>query len=337
MNQLLLLCDWGNSSFRLSLYNTTAGKLINEVQSTDGIGVIYRALRKNSPDDQKLNREVILRNVLLQQVAILAGKTNTDLKMIPIVISGMASSSIGIADLPYADLPFSLNGGEAKTMHVPATAQCPHAIVLISGVQGNNEVMRGEETQMVGLWSLLANTSGRPDEVIVILPGTHSKHIFVRNNQMIHFSTFMTGELYQLLATHSILKNSVNINETADLSGANEQAFRNGLQHSQKKSFLNALFTVRTNQLFKRWNEMENSFFLSGLLIGSELQNLRDNSSCPIMLCSGKNLNRPYTIALQELELTNRTSAVAVELVEQAAMAGQQVIFNQLLKRTVNE
>ena len=244
----------------------------------------------------------------------------------------MASSSIGIADLPYAPLPFMLDGSQAKTIELPATTEFPYTMVLISGVHGDNEVMRGEETQLVGIWSLLANTGNRPVEAIVILPGTHSKHIYVKNEQLVQFSTFMTGELYQLLATYSILKDSVKVNETTELSLVNEIAFRKGVQQSGKTALLSTLFTVRTNQLFKRWTETENSFYLSGLLVGAELHSLRDSSSCPLVLCGGKSLHKLYAIALEELGLMRRSFVVPAELVEQAAMAGQRIIFNQHLK-----
>jgi 2-dehydro-3-deoxygalactonokinase len=334
MKKHLLLCDWGSSSFRLGLYSLVEEKLIDEIQSGEGISGIYRDWEKSNNGTSK---ETLFNNILLKQAAILSGRTGIDLANIPVLISGMASSSIGMANLPYAGTPFNLDGSQVKMRSLPAQENFPHTVILISGVEAGQEVMRGEETQLIGIWSLLSQTGIRPGEAIFILPGTHSKHIYVKDEHLLQFKSFMTGELYQVIGNYSMLKDSITM-ETDPAPAANSlQAFKEGVQHSLKAGLLNALFTVRTNQLFKRWNKMENAFYLSGLLIGSELQELRQAAPCPLFLCSGKHLYSLYKIAMDELGLAERTNFISPEMISQAAMTGQKIIYTHHLKATAHE
>jgi len=245
----------------------------------------------------------------------------------------MASSSIGIEDIPYAGLPFRLDGSGVKTRKFSLREDFPHEIILISGVQSDNDVMRGEETQLIGIWSLLTDRAGQPAEAIVIFPGTHSKHVYVKNNQLIQFKSFMTGEMYQVIGNHSILKDSVKMYDEHAPAAADITSFKAGIKHAGQSCILNSLFTVRTNQLFKRMNKTQNAFYLSGLLIGSELHDLAKTPGWPLFLCSGKNLHGLYKLALEELGLSDRTTFIATGLVEKAAMAGQKIIYEQYVNK----
>lgn len=329
MEKYLLGCDWGTSSFRLGLYSVTGEGLIDEIQSGDGISGIHRHWQNGNYESRGIPKDLLFRERLLQQIQVLSDKTSISLRHTPVLISGMASSSIGIDDVPYADLPFYLDGSQVKTRKFPAKESFPHEMILISGVQSEHDVMRGEETQLIGLWSLLADSGNQPDEAIVIFPGTHSKHVYVKNNRLVQFKSFMTGELYQVIGNNSILKDSIKMHEQQAPSAADMLAFKTGIRNSSPSSLLHSLFTVRTNQLFNRMNKHQNTFYLSGLLIGNELNDLHTSPDCSLFLCSGKNLQELYTMALEEMGLAGRTSFIANDLVDKAAITGQKIIYEQ--------
>jgi 2-dehydro-3-deoxygalactonokinase len=196
------------------------------------------------------------------------------------------------------------------------------------------DVMRGEETQLIGLLKLLRHSGSTPTEGLLIFPGTHSKHIYLSERRVVGFKTFMTGELYSVLSKNSILKDSIQNGDMGELSDEDAQAFKAGVKESAATGILNGLFTVRTNQLFSRWEKAQNAFYLSGLLIGEELNYLLKRDELPLILCSGKNLYKYYQLALDELNLSCRTTTVPFELVDMAAVAGQQVIFEKHIKRS---
>src|SRR6188768_255717 len=115
MENYLLGCDWGTSSFRLGLYSLVSGEFIDEIQSPDGISGIHRNWQSGNYEPKGITKNRLFHEKLLMQIKSLSKKTAIDLENTPVLISGMASSSIGIEDVPYADLPFRLDGSQVRS------------------------------------------------------------------------------------------------------------------------------------------------------------------------------------------------------------------------------
>lgn len=328
MKKYLLSCDWGTSSFRLRLVNVSDHDVVGEVTSPNGIASVYNAWREESAAAD-VPRVAYYRSVIATQIAALSKQTGLDTAGLPIVLSGMASSSIGMQELPYARLPFALDGSHLGTKHYEEQAGFPHEITLLSGVRSDHDVMRGEETQLIGLGAAM-DLTGR--DAIFIFPGTHSKHMFVRDGRLIDFKTFMTGEVFNLMANQSILKDSIDHYRQPEFDAEASQAFRLGIRESGTENILNALFTVRTNQLFDLLNKRENGMFLSGLLIGYEIRDLTSETNAHLVLCGGNNLYQLYKTAIETLGLAGRATIIPSEIVDRAATSGHIRIFeNQYL------
>lgn len=322
MKNQLLGCDWGTSSFRLRLIDSTSLQFIGEIKSPEGVSSTFTDWKTNG-ENQGVSRTQFFRQQLNRQVDLLSAKVAINLDGIPIVISGMASSSIGMEEVPYATLPFPVDGSRASTKRLLAQPDFPHDITLISGVQTQHDVMRGEETQLIGLLALLDIQHYTPDVSVLIFPGTHSKHIYIQHQQVIDLQTFMTGEVFNLMATNSILKDSVSPIERSTFSSNELDAFKSGVNESDSPSILNSLFRVRTNQLFGKLTKPENALYLSGLLIGAELKTLVDQPQWQLILCSGNNLYELYKLAMKELQLSDRTTTISADLLDKATIAGQ--------------
>src|SRR5439155_22801466 len=168
-------CDWGTSNFRLRLVD---GGVKGEVCT--GEGTARLAAR---PGD----RAEAFRATLAEGLAQLQAPES-----LPVVISGMASSSIGWKELPYAKLPFSLDGRDAVWEKID------DRVYLISGLRSDIDILRGEETEALGLVATLGREM--PFEAVFVLPGTHSKHLEVNPGGIAVFRTFMTAELFEVLA-----------------------------------------------------------------------------------------------------------------------------------------
>ncbi|SOD92983.1 2-dehydro-3-deoxygalactonokinase [Spirosoma fluviale] len=331
MKNYLLGCDWGTSSFRLRLIDSSNHQLIGEITSQEGIANTFTAW-KAIGDGATLPREQFFRHQLKRHINQLSTKVSIKLNGIPIVISGMASSSIGMAEVPYATLPFPVDGSLSSTKRLLKQADFPHDITLISGVRTEHDVMRGEETQLIGLLALLDTGHVAADASILIFPGTHSKHIYIQNQQVIDFQTFMTGEVFNLMAHYSILKDSIAPAELSTFTNDQLDAFKLGVNESDSSSILNSLFRVRTNQLFGLLNKPDNTLYLSGLLIGAELKTLLDQPQWQLILCSGNNLYELYKLAMEELQLSDRTTTISSDLIDKATIAGQvKIVQNQLV------
>jgi 2-dehydro-3-deoxygalactonokinase len=324
-SQYFLGCDWGTSSFRLTLFNDQTKKVEAAFSSDGGVLSTYEAWQ-NKPKMDGSSCEVFFRNELNKSINVLSAKISADLSNTTLVISGMASSSIGMRNLPYADVPFKLNGSNAITEKVKGDNILPNDIVMISGVKTTNDIMRGEEAQLIGMVDILKEINQYKNSAIFIFPGTHSKHVFIRGDQMIDFKTYMTGEIYSLLCEHSILKNSVDVSSMDIQHEDNVSAFRQGIQASKDDAFLNRVFSVRTNQILELLDKQSNAFYLSGLLIGSELISILNQSDCNIYLCCNNNLTAFYKLALDELGMLSRSSIISDEMMDQATLRGQMIL-----------
>src|SRR6185312_11764655 len=122
------------------------------------------------------------------------------LQGVPLVISGMATSSIGLREIPHRPMPFALDGSDLRVERVQFESGKFGPTLLIPGVRTEEDMMRGEEVQVIG-----ANARGEEGDATIILPGTHSKHVNVERGQAVTLKTFMSGEFFELLARHSIL------------------------------------------------------------------------------------------------------------------------------------
>ena len=187
----------------------------------------------------------------------------------PIIVCGMAGSREGWRQAAYLNTPLALSL-HGKSI-VVETEDERLSVFIIPGLMQEEpaEVMRGEETQVLGF------LSHHPDfEGIVLLPGTHSKCVTIKNNRIEKFSTYMTGELFAILSEHSILSQSV---ETLEWS---ESDFELGVKQSLQNpvGLTNHLFSLRAESLLKQTQPKELKARLSGQLIGLELASITSNS-----------------------------------------------------------
>jgi 2-dehydro-3-deoxygalactonokinase len=324
-NHYFLGCDWGTSSFRLRLFNKETKILEAEISSDKGVLSTYRTWQDTFPNDGN-SCELFFRIELKQQLDLLSAETSIDISNIIIVLSGMASSSIGMKNLPYARVPFLLDGSNAVKERIKGDSILSNDILLVSGIKTTNDVLRGEETQLIGIIDLLKERKQYHDSAIFLFPGTHSKHVFVSGNAIVYFKTYMTGEMFSILCEHSILKDSVD-SSTMDLKLENNiTAFRNGIQASLNDAILNHLFSVRTNQLFQLLDKIPNAFYLSGLLIGSELKGLLNKAEYSIYLCSSSNLHEFYQLAFHELGMMSRSIVFPAGIIDKATLRGQMML-----------
>lgn len=302
--------DWGTSNLRIRFIETDTLKIVEEIESPNGIKEVYALWLKEGR-----YRESFYTNFIKAEIQKLATALSSS---IPIVISGMASSSIGLKELPYAEIPFKTDGSSLFV------EQIDEQILLISGVKSSTDVIRGEEIQLLGL----SHLSIKSKQNIFILPGTHSKHIVCENEEVVDFKTFMTGELFEVVSQHTILKNSI---EYGELTKNEISAFENGVKEAQNGvSLLNSLFKIRTNSLFDKMDAVQNYYFLSGLLIGEELKSIQTDSKTVLHLCAGGTLFELYNIAIRVLKLQEITQIISKEIVDSAVIRGQYKLLKTL-------
>jgi 2-dehydro-3-deoxygalactonokinase len=258
------------------------GAVLAETTGGRGIAVINKEwLETGKPSEERVSYyQLCLTSAI--------GELRTATAGLPIIISGMASSSIGMMELPYEVLPFSLNEASLPVHKFSASYDFPHDIMLVSGLRTSIDVMRGEETMLVGC------DLEDKEEWLIIFPGTHSKHAVINKGKLVDFRTYMTGEVFDLLTTKSILSGSVIRTD----SGKYAEAFSKGVSEGIEGEILNSIFHTRTRRLLEGVGQEENYHYLSGLLIGNELKGLKSYKKNILLVCSNK-LGDLYKIALE--------------------------------------
>jgi 2-dehydro-3-deoxygalactonokinase len=311
-------CDWGTSNLRLRLFDGAQERVVAEVSSNEGVRHAFERAAVRGSARERTYIEILARAVERLQQRVGVSLDHTDL-----IISGMASSSLGIEELPYARLPFSLTGRDLVQRGLQIRLPRGQRIVLVSGVRSDTDVMRGEETQLIGLHQRLAALEGA---VLYILPGTHSKHALVENGALVDFHTFLTGELFEAVIGHTVLHQSVITPE----AGFAEGPFREGVLAAADGLLLNALFRGRTNTLFGRFDRAENHSFVSGAVIGAELSPLAAHRTERIRLCAGSALRPLYESAAAALGIMEGVESVPAGVVEESVAWGQLALLQRL-------
>ena len=284
----MISCDWGTSTLRLRLVDMDKAAVLGELMNGEGISPTFHAWTNLSL--MEADRLPFYLSVIKGPLSLLEEQVNYSLAGLPVVISGMASSNMGMLELPYKELPFSTNGHDLCCRFLPATALFDHRVLVISGGKTTLDVMRGEETQLIGC---------APSDGVYIFPGTHSKHIWVNERSALSLKTYMTGEFFSLLSKNGILAGSVS--EKGSLfDGSDLECFEAGVKEGAHSNLLHSAFLVRTNHLLGKYTKEENYYYLSGLLIGSEIKDL-PGQGLPMTVVGNESQKGYYLTAFRTL------------------------------------
>lgn len=281
----MIAVDWGTSSLRAHRLGPD-GKVLEKREAPLGIlqiqgGDFAAALESQAGDWEA------------------AGETT-------ILMSGMIGSRQGWSEASYVECPAGA-ADLARRLHPVAWRGKTLRIVpgLVDRSGGVPDVMRGEETQLVGALPALG-----PGRHTICLPGTHSKWVRVEDGRIAGFRTHMTGEVFAVLKQHSILGRLMS--EGPD----DDAAFGAGVDRAREAGgLLHHLFGARTRGLFDELPAASLSSYLSGLLIGHELA-AEDARTATVHVLGAPHLARRY---LQALERLGRSAAA---LDPDAAAAG---------------
>ncbi|MCX5495901.1 2-dehydro-3-deoxygalactonokinase [Kaistia dalseonensis] len=270
----LIAVDWGTTRCRAMLLDR-AGAVIAEADSADGIGALG-----GSGHEDAFNALV------------------ADWPKVPAIMAGMVGSRQGWHEAAYVAVPTSADALGGQLLRFQTSDHRPVAIVpglVLRSETRDGDVIRGEETQLVGLIEEDPDFNG-----IVILPGTHSKWAVVAKGGIVNFQTFMTGEMFELLARKSFLRHSV-AEDADDLAGTADFALAVRRTAVEDLPFLGAIFSVRVRQLLNGVSGDDNLAYLSGLVIGGEIAAARQmgliEAGRPIRIVGSRTLARAYVTA----------------------------------------
>jgi 2-dehydro-3-deoxygalactonokinase len=236
--------DWGSSNLRAWAMRAD-GAVLDEAASP--AGAIALAPEAFEP-------------ALLAAVGRWLGEGRTD-----VLVCGMAGARGGWVEAAYAAVPCPPTPAAFAR---PVVADPRLAVRILPGLRQDDpaDVMRGEETQLAGLLRAEPDFDG-----VVCLPGTHTKWCHVSGGEVVSFASYMTGEVFALLAGHSVLRKTLAAEGWSD--AAFLEAAEEGLARPERVPA--RLFPLRAAALLHGLDPVVARARLSGLLIGAELASAR--------------------------------------------------------------
>lgn len=317
----LVCVDWGSTNFRCFLLDKK-GKLLDSVGAKKGVLSL-------APHH--------FETTLLEHISLWLSDAE-----LPIIMSGMVGSQKGWSETQYLYCPFDIHSLATHLHWVEHSSTLK--IAIVPGIKGHSiakqpDVMRGEEVQILGAFTLIEqnSTTFKPsiknDKCLMCLPGTHSKWANIdindkHNAQMLNFSTQMTGEIYSLLTEHSILgQHHQGVSEQKE-SPLISDAFIQGVNGSQNSGgLLHHLFSARTHLLEGVLTSDDVDNYLSGLLLGAEVDAMLNAQPDiqEVVLVGNENLNTRY-----QYVLNNKGINTCLINGKQAAYTGMLTVAKQV-------
>jgi 2-dehydro-3-deoxygalactonokinase len=238
-----IAADWGTSNLRVWALNVE-GQVVAEKSSDQGMAKLDRS--GFEPALLALTNDWLPQN-----------------RQTPVVCCGMVGARQGWIEVPYRQVP--CKPVHFDTVGRPKTRDPRLRVFILSGIKQTEptpDVMRGEETQIAGIISEDPQFAG-----VLCLPGTHTKWVRIHAGNIVRFRTFMTGELFNLLSAHSVLRHSL---DGTGLDGI-EFAANVEAMAADAAQLAARLFSIRAQSLVSELSPATAKARLSGLLIGAEL------------------------------------------------------------------
>ncbi len=326
-NTCLICVDAGTTNTRVWLM--LDDQIIARAQTLVGV-------RDTARDGSSARLRNALRE-LINQVHAEARDQGFDKSPECVIAAGMITSPLGLSEVPHVAAPAGLNELAAATQKhsFPEITDLP--ILLIPGVRsgprrcdqetvGETDVMRGEETLVIGLnaLGLLA-----PRSTLLNL-GSHWKVIKLDEDARIASSvTSMTGELIHTTQTQTILASSV---PQARPEAIDQTWLEAGMREQRRSGLARALFCVRLLEQGSVSSAEQRLSFLIGAFLASDVDAMISrgllNSEAAVVITGGGMIAGAWSAALTQYY--RQATALSDSDVERGLLAGCRRIFSAL-------
>jgi 2-dehydro-3-deoxygalactonokinase len=239
----LIGLDWGSTNVRAFAFDGE-GNVLQRAHSTAGA----MTLSSNAQFDAAL--------------VSLVGQWQSANHAIPMIACGMVGARGGWIEAGYCAVDSNAAALSAAMVSVQTSFNV--ALRVVPGIRTDApDVMRGEETQIVG---------ADINNGVIVMPGTHSKWSRVVDGKIKNFATFLTGEMNALLRNHSVIGKAINCAPSL----ARDDAIKRGIARSASSTnWLSDLFAFRARVVTAAVSEEDASSELSAWLIANEFAQAR--------------------------------------------------------------
>jgi 2-dehydro-3-deoxygalactonokinase len=250
-----------------------------------------------------------------------------------IALSGMIGSEAGLCRVDHIPVPagaYELKQS-AKRVFISEISDLP--LLFIPGVKtftdpkksdlDELDIMRGEETEIVGIHALLNNSM----PFTAILPGSHMKIADIDSNgRILMFRTSLSGELMRAAAENTILYQSL-----GDVypKKADDEFLHLGYDYAEKHGVNEALFKIRLMAGFVDGTKPEQLYsFLMGAILRDDINSII--SSEKNIVVGGSDPLRSAIVSLLNKKTDNIT-VLPDKLAEECSAIGAEIICRDLI------
>lgn len=300
-----IIIDMGTSNCRIRLINDSF-TIIDQYK--DNVGVRNTAVEGN-------NATII--NTVKSGVNYLINNNSLSyLDISKIVASGMITSDLGICKVDHVVAPAGIRDfiNNSKTVIIKEICNIP--ITFIPGFKNNllnisaenfynMDMMRGEEVETIAVLDSLPKNQ----EYLIILPGSHTKFVYVDKHQRIIFClTTLSGEMLSVLSNNTIVASSVN-NKISDKY--NKQMVLLGYNTSKKLGLARTAFLGRVMDEFLEKGPDDISNFILGAVFQEDIKLLKETElisyykDIKVVVAGRKNLKDALVDVINEEKIFN--------------------------------
>jgi 2-dehydro-3-deoxygalactonokinase len=273
-----------------------------------------------------------------------------------IVAAGMLSAEVGLTSVPHVTAPAGLDdlARGAALRNLPTIAAQP--IIFVPGVRtppgpgldgwATADVMRGEECETLGAWTLLARSGLHPagsssaPASAFLWPGSHTKLMEVdAGGRIVRSHTTLAGELTHALARHTLLAASLPEGLPDD---PDPEAVAAGVRLVAREGLGRAAFLVRIAALTDSLPPAARAAFWLGAVVADDVAHLARHEilhSRPTVWVGGRHpLRELYTALLAERH-PSPVRALDDSTAERASAAGAVAVarrFSQIGAETTS-
>lgn len=294
----------------MSKYITIDGGTTNTRLSFVENGIILKTLKLACGARSSMNGESLSDQVRKAIDALTSQYSEPEC----ILAAGMITSEYGLCTVPHIPAPAGVQELHRNMHRVNLAEVSPIPFCFIPGVRTETDMMRGEETELMGL--------SPQGECTYVLPGSHSKIVQTDVlGRITEFCTCMTGEMAAALSCHTILKDAVNLS-----GGFCEAALLEGYQSAKELGINRALFQTRLRKTRLQQEERAVTGFFLGCILQAEADTIVQTAGHSIVIAGQKDLKHALCCLLPALT-DRQITEISGEDAETASVRGMLRIY----------
>ena len=227
---------------------------------------VIETLAFNVGAKKSIDNKAILKDTIKNGIAEILKKNDYCENDIDVVlVCGMLTCEFGLLELEHICAPVGMAELHNNIYKCNMKEICDIPFAFIRGVKTecttieNSDMMRGEETELMGVFS---------GDGVYLFPGSHTKIILTDNGKIVESKTMLTGEMISAIAKDTILSDAVKLQ---DFEIVKEDLF-SGFEYADKLGMSEALFKVRIlKNIFHKTDRELYSFFM-GVMVYNEVR-----------------------------------------------------------------